>query len=44
MENETGKTIYKNKFYFIVYQAIGEYGIYEFPWKKRDELIDKLVA
>ena len=27
-----------------VSQAIGEYGIYEFPWKKRDELIEKLVA
>ncbi|MFA5773010.1 MAG: DUF1829 domain-containing protein, partial [Thermoplasmata archaeon] len=27
-----------------VSQAIGEYGIYDFSWKKRDELIEKLVA
>ncbi len=27
-----------------VSQAIDEYGIYDFPWKKREKLIDKLVA
>ncbi len=27
-----------------VSQAISEYGIYDFSWKKRDELIEKLVA
>ncbi|PIP54308.1 MAG: hypothetical protein COX07_06025 [Bacteroidetes bacterium CG23_combo_of_CG06-09_8_20_14_all_32_9] len=27
-----------------VLQAISEYGIYDFSWKKRDELKEKLVA